>query len=232
MAHHQHPIDRDAVKRQRGIDIGFQGHRLAAAHPAIGGDDEAAVAIDDPPGQRLGREAAEHHRMHRTQPRAGEHGEHALDDHRHVERDPVALADAQRFQRIGHPHDLAMQFSIGQAAALAAGIVGLEDQRGGIALVRQMAVDRIVAQVERAIAEPVDGYRVEGPFAAQSGRGEPVEPLGLFEPECVGLFERAAVERLILRGRAMGRAVAARGLDQFAHDHSLLGAEHSGSRAP
>ena len=231
VADHQHPVDSDALMRQRGVDIGFERHRSAAAHSAIGGDDETALAIDDPPRQRLGREAAEHHRMHRAQPRTGEHGGDALDDHRHVERDAVAPGDAQRFQRIGHPHDLAMQLAIGEAAGLAGGIVGFEDQRGAVALVRQMAVDRIVAQVERAIAEPFDEHRVVGPFAALHRRGEPVEPLGLFEPEGVGLFERAAVERLILLGRAMSCAVGARGLDEFAHDHSLLGDEHSGWRA-
>ena len=44
---------------QRRVDIGLQRHQLAAAHAAVGGDDEAAGAILDPAVQRLGREAAE-----------------------------------------------------------------------------------------------------------------------------------------------------------------------------
>ena len=115
---HQHALDRGRVGGQREgrVDIGFQGNVFAAAQAFIGGDDEAAAAILDPAGQRLGREAAEHHRMHRAQPCTGEHGDHAFEDHRHVDRHPVAPRHAQCLQGIGHADDFAVQFAIGEAA--------------------------------------------------------------------------------------------------------------------
>ena len=156
VADHQHAIDRRGVRgeRQRRIDIRLERHVLAAAQAFIGGDDEAAAAILDPARQRFGREATEHHRMHRTQPCAGEHGGHAFEDHRQIERHPVAALHAQLFQRIGHPNHFCVEFAIGEAAARAGRIIWLEDQRRAVGVLRQMPVDRIVAQVELAISKP------------------------------------------------------------------------------
>ena len=60
---------------QRIVDASLQRHGAAAPPPLIGGDDDPALAILDAPGQRFRREAGEHHRMHRPDPRAGEHRE-------------------------------------------------------------------------------------------------------------------------------------------------------------
>ena len=52
------------------------------------------------------REPAEHHRVHRAEPGAGQHRDDRLRDHRHVDHDPVALADAEPAQRPGERGDL------------------------------------------------------------------------------------------------------------------------------
>ena len=51
--------------------------------------------------------AAEHHRMDGAEPRAGEHGDHRLRHHRHVDDDAVALADALVLQHGGKRRHLA-----------------------------------------------------------------------------------------------------------------------------
>jgi hypothetical protein len=43
---------------ERFIDVGLERHLLAAAQPFVGGEHDAAVAVDDAAGQRVGRKAA------------------------------------------------------------------------------------------------------------------------------------------------------------------------------
>ena len=49
--------------------------------------------------ERVAREAAEDHRVHGADARAREHGDRELGDHRHEQRDAVALLDAPGPQR-------------------------------------------------------------------------------------------------------------------------------------
>jgi hypothetical protein len=60
-----------------------------------------AAAVVDAIGDRVRREAAEHHRMHRADARAGEHRHRGFGNHRQVDGDDVALGHAERAQRVG-----------------------------------------------------------------------------------------------------------------------------------
>ena len=51
--------------------------------------------VVDPHRELVRRKATEHDRVDRAETGAGEHGEHGLRDHRHVDDDRVALADAE-----------------------------------------------------------------------------------------------------------------------------------------
>src|SRR5689334_22200044 len=68
---------------------------LAAPPIAVRRDDQPGGAVLCPLGQTLGREAAEHHGVDRSDARAGEHRDRGLRHHRHVERYTVAAPDAQ-----------------------------------------------------------------------------------------------------------------------------------------
>ena len=206
VANHQHSVERRFVIRfgQRGVDIRLERDVFAPAKAFIGGNHEAAAASFDAPGQGFGREAAEDDRMDRAKTRAGKHGEHAFHDHRHVDRYAIALADADSLERIGHGDDLAVQLPIGQRASRGSGIVRLENQRGPVAKRFQVAVHRIVAQVQLAIGEPGDVDRIEGPFAGLGGKGRPIEAFRLVEPELVRLLDRSPVQLLILFRGAVG----------------------------
>ncbi len=67
---------------------------FAAAGAGIGGDDQRGFGIVDA-GRQVGRrEAAEHDRVNRAEPRACQHGEQRLGDHRQIEQHDVAALHA------------------------------------------------------------------------------------------------------------------------------------------
>jgi hypothetical protein len=63
------------------------------------------LGVVDPGGELLRGKAAEHHRMHRPDARAGEHRDNRFQHHRHVEDDAIPLADPEiaqdRCQNLG-----------------------------------------------------------------------------------------------------------------------------------
>ena len=97
----------------RRVGIGLQRHLAAAAQAFIGGDDDVRLAILDAAGERIRREAAEHHRMDGADARAGEHGVGRFRNHRHVDGDAIALLDVAIAQDIGETADLVVQLFIG-----------------------------------------------------------------------------------------------------------------------
>ena len=99
----------------RLVDGGLQRGRCAAAVAAVGGDDDLGLAVGDPVGERVGREPAEDHRVRGADPRAGEHRDHGLGDHRHVDRDPVAGLHAELDERVGRLADLVLEVGVGDA---------------------------------------------------------------------------------------------------------------------
>jgi hypothetical protein len=77
------------------------GDDAAGLDAAGGGHDHLGLGVVDAGGELLGGEAAEDDGVHRADAGAGEHGDQRLGDHRHVDDDPVALADAVLDQRAG-----------------------------------------------------------------------------------------------------------------------------------
>ena len=126
--HHDHVIDA-ADLGDRGVGVGLERDLAAAAHAFVGGDDDVRLAVLDAVGERVRREAAEHHRMHRADARAGEHRVGRLRDHRHVDGDAVALLDVAVAQDVGHPAHLVVQLLVGDLLVVL-GIVALPDDRG------------------------------------------------------------------------------------------------------
>ena len=81
----------------------------AGLDPAAGGQDDLRLGVVDAGRQLLGGEAAEHHRMHGADARAGQHGDRRLRHHRHVEDDAVALLDPEVPQHAGEHLGLGQQ---------------------------------------------------------------------------------------------------------------------------
>ncbi|MNS74812.1 hypothetical protein D3C72_1082960 [compost metagenome] len=201
-----------AAQRQCVIGDGLQRQRLAAAHLLVRGDQRHRADVDQPLLQRLGREAAEHHRVRGTQARAGLHRDHAFDRHRHVDHHAVALPDAERLQAVGKAAHLAMQLAVGDARHAA--VVGLEHDRDLVRIaVLQVAVQAVVRGVELAVFEPL----VERCVALVQHLGEglgPVQQLArVARPEAFIVTLGFVAQRLVglhagdrgLAGEAFGR---------------------------
>ena len=97
----------------RAVDQGLVVDHAPRFDPAACGDDRLWRRIVDPDRKLRGREAAEDHRMHRTNARACEHGDQRVGDHWHIDDHTVALAHAPRRQRARQPRDPALKPGIG-----------------------------------------------------------------------------------------------------------------------
>jgi hypothetical protein len=77
---------------------------------------------------------------------AGEHGEHRLGDHRHVDQDAVTLADAKALHDRRHAHDFLLEFGEGINHFLV-GFGRDEHQRTVIRAFGGVTIDRVVAML-------------------------------------------------------------------------------------
>ena len=101
-----------------GVQQRLVGDDAARLQPAGRGDDGARFGVLDPFCQLGRRETAEHHGMHRAETRAGEHRDHGLGHHRHIDHDAVTGRDAQGRERPGHPGDAVKQLIVSERPLL------------------------------------------------------------------------------------------------------------------
>ena len=119
--------------------------------------------------------------MRCAEARAGEHRRDRLRDHRHVDRDPVARADAELGQGVGGLTDQLLQLGVGDVARLALTIAD-PVVRDLVAEARlDVTVEAVHRRVELAAHEPL---RV-GQLPLQGGVPLllPAQPLRLLLPE-------------------------------------------------
>ncbi len=149
--------------RQRSIDgvsaiaasaISLSATTLPAPPRAVAGDEHLALGVVDPVAQRVRGEAAEHHRVRRAEPCAREHRDGELGHHAEVDRDPVALADAQRLERVRGPADVLEQLRVGDLARVAG--LTLPEERDLLAVAGlHVTVHAVVRGVQLPADEPL-----------------------------------------------------------------------------
>ncbi|MNE12306.1 hypothetical protein D3C80_1050960 [compost metagenome] len=88
---HQHIARLVPGQLQGAVDQRLVGNHLVEFQPAGCRQQQRGPGVIDAQGQLVGGKAAEHHRMHRANPRAGQHGHGRLRHHGHVDDHPVAL---------------------------------------------------------------------------------------------------------------------------------------------
>jgi hypothetical protein len=175
----QHVLDRRAPF-ERLVGVVLEWHDAAAAPAAVGGDDHLRLAVEDPVAQRLGAEPAEDDRVRRSDPGAGEHRDRQLRDHPEVDRDAVALLDAESLEGHGGLVDLAVELAVGEHPRIAR--LALPDDGGLVAPPRfGVAVDAVGGGVELAADEPFGPRHV--PLENFVVRLDPIQLLGLLRPE-------------------------------------------------
>ena len=99
--------------------IASRSTSLALAVGDVGRQHEARAARPDAFAQRARTEAGEHDAVDRPDPDGREHRDDRLGRRRHVDREAVALADAEAAQAGGDPLDLGEELGVGQGAAAA-----------------------------------------------------------------------------------------------------------------
>ena len=170
----------------------LERRRRSAAIAAVGGDQHLRLRVVDPVAQRLGREAAEDDRVDGADPGAGEHRDRQLGGHRHVDRDAVALRDAERLEHVGELVHLPVEVPVGVGLPVAG--LAYPDERGLVAArPLDVPVDAVVRGVELPADEPLRVGRV--PLEHLVPLHEPVE---LFCPA----WPRSPRGRARLRRRA------------------------------
>ncbi len=177
----------------------FSGTTLPRAVAAVGRDHGDAAAVVDAVAERVGREAAEHHRVRRADAGAGQHRHRQLRDHPEVDRHPVAGLDAEPLQRVRHPADPRVQVGVGDllaVARLALPVVG-----DLVAALGQVPVQAVGARVQLAVGEPCEERRLRAVHHLGEG-GDPVEPARLAGPEALHVGRAPLV--VLRRGHRVG----------------------------
>jgi hypothetical protein len=206
----------DAFDDDAGLDIGihlrvggvhslvgdrFHRHRLVAAVCAVASDQSLAGGVDDTVGKGFGGEAAEDDRMHRADAGAGQHREGQFGDHRHIDRDAVALFDAARFEHIGEFADFGVHFAVGEGGVFT-GLIAFPDNGGLLGPGIEVPVEAVVDDIGRAALEPFDrdGALVHIVIVGADfvPLFKPVELRGFISPKGFGVGDRAIVFSLVV----------------------------------
>ena len=148
---------------------------------------------------------------------------------------PVALLHAEQREDAGEGRHFVAQGRVADRP-LRSGDGGIvQDRRLLAPSLRHMAVDGVVAGVQRRVGKPASigtGLRVEG----AGGGGLPVERIGGLEPETFGIGEGGGMDRAVrVRcfsrfGRCRGSVHGGSSLDGRSKDAGLIG-DCSSSRA-
>jgi hypothetical protein len=115
------------------------------------GENQLWLSVVDSGRELLGGEAAEHHRMNGSDPRAGEHGGDRLGNHRHVDQHSVARHDSEIVEHGAERRRLVQQFPI-RDGALGPGDRAVVIERD---LVAATGLDLPIKRVEAGVAARV-----------------------------------------------------------------------------
>ncbi len=196
-----------AAHRERLVGDALERQRLAAARLLVGGDEGDRADVDEPLVQRFRGEAAEHDRVRGPDARAGLHRDDALDRHRNIDDDAIALADSAFLQRVREARYTCQQIGVGDARDGA--VVGLEDHRDALAVAGfDVTVEAVVRGVQLTVVEPL----VERRIALVEHAGERLVPAEALaretRPEALVILLGLGGKRLVGRHAGNGRALA------------------------
>ncbi len=197
--------DEDLLDRLRLRDgvvgVLLESDRAPLAIAAVGGDEDLRLGVVDASGERFGREAAEDDRERRADASAREHRGGQLGDHRHIDRDPVPLLDAQLLQRVGtaagHLEEVAVREGP-RVAGLALPVVGDLGAAPGL----HVTVEAVLGEVELTAEEPLRVRRL--PLEDLVERLSPEELFRLLRPEPLEVTLRALVDTGVVGVRLGG----------------------------
>ena len=192
-------VDHDVLNRGAGFQRFFDCWKKfdlgAAPVGTILGDDGGGLGVVNAVDQGVRGEPAEHDGVRRTDAGTGQHGNGQLEGHAHVDGNPVALLDSERFQDVGELLHFAMKLLISEGANFSR--LALPNQcrfvfAGGL----HMAVETVVRDIELAAGKPFCPGQV--PFQDLVPLFEPMQLVRDPGPEFLRLLDRFAVDALVL----------------------------------
>ena len=189
--HHEDGVDARAALHGL-VDLRLERCRCPSPIPAVSGDHEASTGVEDPIGDGIGSEAPEDHRVGRTYPSAGQHGDHCFGDHRHVDRHAVARFDPEILERMGCLRHASEELAVGDVLGVAGRLPHpVEGHLVGHA-VRNVAIEAGDACVQRAVGEPAgEGWL---PLEGGGERGGPGQGTSLGGPPGLGILGRLGID--------------------------------------
>ena len=149
---HEHGRDARAALGERFVGSGLELDHLTTPPATVSGDHAARAGVLDPVFQRDRGETAEHHRVDRADACAGLHRDHRFGHQRQIDHHAVTAADAARLERVGEAADFGMQLAVAQATRVAR--LALEHDRGAMTVFREVHIEAVIRDVQRAIGEP------------------------------------------------------------------------------
>ncbi len=216
--HDDHMLHGRAVL-ERLVRVGLQRHLAPAPAPLVGGDQDSAAAVLDAVRQAVRGEAAEHHRMDRAEPGAGQHRHRRLHHHRHIDRHPVPALHAEAAQRVGQAAHLLVQLAVRDPALLVR-VVAFPDDRHLVRTLRQVPVEAGGGCVQRAVLIPADAdVALEAGVLRAGGRAHPGDAPRLLGPERLGVGDGGLRHGAVLLRRhvGMGRDLRQDGVGLVGH---------------
>src|SRR6266542_2347593 len=196
-AQHGDVLDRRLGQREGAVHDRLEARLLPLPPRHVRGEDRARPAREDPVAERLLAEPREDHAVDRPDPHRREHEDDRLGAGRHVDGDPVALAEPHPAQRRGGALHLVEELRVGEDAPLPA-LVRVDEGGVPAAPPRDVVIEGGVGEVRQAAFEPAEARVLADERALPPT--EPGEPGGLLRPEAgrvlLPLLEPPAHERV------------------------------------
>ncbi len=184
-------LDRRGVHDRLVCDV-LEPDDRAPTPRAVGGDQHLRRSVVDAILQRLRGEPPEHHGVGRADAGARQHRSRGLGHHSHVDRDPVAFADAELAQRVRDAARLVEQLLVGDPPRVAG--LALPEEGHLVAVAGgDVSVEAALGDVERAAHEPLRERQF--PIEDRVPLLAPVERERLFRPEALPIVLGLVVDR-------------------------------------
>ena len=190
----------------------FDRRGLALAARAVDGDQRPGLGDLHALLDGLRREAAEDDVVRGADPRAGEHRDDDLGDHRQVDPDDIALLDALVAQRVGEALDVGVELGVGDVALLA--LLPAPVKRDAVAEAGvDVAIEAVVGGVDRPALKPLVERRI-GVVEHRVPLAEPVQLARLALPPRHRVGGRLGVDARVVEQRVTSERLGRReGLD-------------------